>query len=63
MGLFKVRLLRFLRDNWLFLLLVGGILVAFLALRTPASAVGSVEEVDALLQNGKPAFIEFYSNV
>jgi hypothetical protein len=55
-------MLRVLRENWLFLLVVGGIIVAFLALRTPASAVGSVAEVDAIVQNGQPTLVEFYSN-
>ena len=58
----KDRLLRILRENWLFLLIVGGILVAFMALRTPASAVDSAAEVDAMLQDGQPTFVEFYSN-
>jgi len=56
------KMLRFFRENWLILLVVGGIIAAFLALRTPASAVGSVADVDALLQNGQPTFVEFYSN-
>jgi hypothetical protein len=54
--------LRILRENWLFLLLIGGVLVAFLVLRTPGSAVASVDEVDALLQGGQPTLVEFYSN-
>lgn len=56
------RLVRLFRENWLFLLVVGGILVAFLALRTPASAVESLAEVDGLLENGQPTLVEFYSN-
>jgi len=36
------------RENWLFILVIGGILGAFVFLRTPASAVESVAEVDAL---------------
>ena len=55
-------LVRAFRENWLFLLVVGGIVVAFLALRTPASAVASTAEVDAILQDGQPALVEFYSN-
>jgi hypothetical protein len=51
-----------LRGNWLFLLVVGGIVVAFLALRTPASAVGSAAEMEAMLQGGQPTLVEFYSN-
>jgi len=53
---------RALRENWLFLLIVGGIVVAFMALRTPASAVGSMEELDGVLTNGQPTLVEFYSN-
>ena len=55
-------LVRTLRENWLFILVIGGIVVAFMVLRTPASAVGSVAEVDAILQDGQPTFVEFYSN-
>jgi hypothetical protein len=56
------RLGRVWRENWLFLLIVAGIVSAFLVLRTSASAVGSVEEVDAILTNGQPTLVEFYSN-
>ena len=55
-------MVRIFRENWLFLLIVGAVLVGFLALRTPASAVGSVAEVDAILQDGQPTLVEFYSN-
>ncbi len=56
------RLARILRENWLLLLIVGALAVAFLALRTPASAVGSVAEVDAILTSGQPTLVEFYTN-
>jgi hypothetical protein len=56
------RSVRILRENWLFLLVVGGIVGAFVFLRTTASDVSSVAEVDAILQNGRPTFVEFYSN-
>jgi hypothetical protein len=59
---FRDRIVRFIRENWLFVLIVGGIVVGFMALRTPASAVGSVAEVDALLKDGQPTLVEFYSN-
>ncbi len=55
-------LVREIRGNWLFLLVVGGIVVLFLALRTPASVVDSVAEVDAILQDGRPTLVEFFSN-
>ena len=50
------------RENRLFLLVVGGIVAAFLALRTTASPVDSVGEVDAILTGGQPTLVEFYSN-
>lgn len=62
MGTFGNHLLKILRENWLLLLVIGGILLAFLFLRTPGSAVASVEEVDAILTNGRPTLVEFYSN-
>jgi hypothetical protein len=49
-------------ENWLLLLIVGALAVAFLVLRTPASAVGSTAEVDAILTRGQPTLLEFYSN-
>ncbi len=55
-------LIKVVRGNWLLLLLVGAMAVAFLVLRTPASPVASVAEVDAILQSGQPALVEFYSN-
>lgn len=62
MGTLGNQLVKILRENWLLLLVVAGILLAFLFLRTPGSAVASVEEVDAILQNGQPTLVEFYSN-
>jgi hypothetical protein len=59
---FRKGLVRLLRENWLFVLIIGGLIVAFLVLRTPGSAVGSVAEVDAILANGQPTLVEFYSN-
>ena len=50
------------RENWLLLLVIGGLVTAFLVLRTPASAVSTVDEVDAVLQNGQPTLVEFYTN-
>ena len=58
----KARSVRFLRENWLVLLVVGGLVAGFMAFRTQASAVGSVKEVDAVLQDGEPTLVEFYTN-
>lgn len=62
MATFRNHLVKILRENWLLLLVIGGILLAFLFLRTPGSAVASVAEVDAILRNGQPTLVEFYSN-
>jgi hypothetical protein len=53
---------RIVRQNWLVLFVAGALAVAFLALRTPAGAVGSAAEVDEILTNGQPTLLEFYSN-
>jgi hypothetical protein len=58
----KDRFVRFLRENWLFLLVVGGLVAGFLAFRTQASAIGTVTEMDAVLKDGKPTLVEFYTN-
>jgi hypothetical protein len=62
MGALKDWLLRTWRENWFFLLAIGGLVAAFIALRTPASAVDSLAEADALLQTGRPTLVQFYSN-
>jgi len=59
---FALNLVRAVRENWLILLVIGAIAVAFLVLRTPGSHVGSVTEVDSMLQGGQPTLVEFYSN-
>ena len=56
------RAIRFLRENWLFLLVVGGLIAGFMAFRTKASALGTVTEVEAVLQDGEPTLVEFYTN-
>ena len=56
------RMVRLLRENWLLLLIIGAVAVAFLALRTPGSDVASLAEVDAILRDGQPTLVEFYSN-
>ena len=55
-------LARTLKENWLFLLVIVLLAGGFLFLRTPASAVESVGDVDAILVDGQPTMLEFYSN-
>ena len=55
-------LARIVCESWLVLLILGAVAVALLVLRTPASAVSSIDEVDAVLNGGQPTMVEFYSN-
>jgi hypothetical protein len=50
------------RQNALFLLVLLGLIAAFLLLRTRGTELESVEEFDALLGTGQPVVVEFYSN-
>jgi hypothetical protein len=56
------RIVKIWHENWLFVLILGGIIAAFLVLQTSASPLGSVAEAEALLQSGQPTLLEFYSN-
>ena len=51
-----------LRENVFYLLLFGLLAVGFVVLRTTATPVASLAELDALLQGGKPSLLELYSN-
>jgi hypothetical protein len=42
--------------------MMSALVAAFALLRTPASRVASVAEVDALLQGGQPTLVEFFAN-
>ena len=55
-------LLRFAQQNWLGLLILGALVFAFVFLRSPATRVGSTQELDALLADGAPKVVEFYSD-
>lgn len=56
------RTAQILRENWLLLLVVAAVAIVFAALRTPASDVASLAEVEAVLEDGQPTLVEFYSN-
>ncbi len=51
-----------IRQNTLFVLVLLGLVGAFLFLRTRGTQLGSVDEFDALLATGQPVVVEFYSN-
>ena len=55
--------LRFLQQNWLALALIAALVAAFLFLRSPATRVASAQVLDALLADGTPKVVEFYSDL
>ncbi len=51
-----------LRDNWPFLLIFAGMIVAWLLLYTPGTRLESMAAFDQHIQRGQPTVVEFYSN-
>jgi hypothetical protein len=56
-------LMQFVRDNGLLLILLLALVLAFVFLRSPATRVASASELDALLADGTPKVVEFYSDL
>jgi hypothetical protein len=56
------QIISFVRDNALLLVALLGIISVFVFLRTKGTDLESVDEFDALLANGRPVVVEFYSN-
>jgi len=52
----------FLRENALFLAFLAVIVIGFLFLRTRGAKLASVDQFDALIAEGQPVVVEFYSN-
>ncbi len=52
----------FLRSNWLALLVLAALFGGWFLLRTPATALASVEEFDRRIRGGRPVVVEFFSN-
>jgi hypothetical protein len=55
-------ILRFIQQNWLGLAVLAVLVAAFVLLRSPATRVASVQELDVLLGDGAPKVVEFYSD-
>ena len=53
---------RFVQQNWLGLTILAALAIAFVLLRSPATRVTSMQELDAVLADGTPKVIEFYSD-
>ena len=56
------KVLRWMRANWVFVGFLGIIVGAFVVFRTTPSELSSADELSAVIYNGKPTVIEFYSN-
>ena len=56
-------LMQLVRDNWLLLIFLLAVVLAFVFLRSPATKVASARELDALLADGTPKVVEFYSDL
>ena len=54
--------MRVLRGNWVTLLVIAGLALGYVLLRTPDSAMASAEQLVADLSAGNISVIEFYSN-
>ncbi len=53
---------RVIRQNWLGLTILFAMVAAFVLLRSPATRLVSGQELDALLTDGTPNVVEFYSD-
>ena len=55
-------MLRLIQQNWMGLAFLGVLVAAFVLLRSPATRVASMQELDAMLSDGEPKVVEFYSD-
>ena len=53
---------RMIQQNWLGLTILLVLVTAFVLLRSPATRLASGQELDALLTDGTPKVLEFYSD-
>lgn len=56
------RIAHFLRENWVTLLILVGLPLAWLTLRSPGTPLGSVDEFEQSLRTGQPTVVDFFSN-
>jgi hypothetical protein len=55
-------IIRFLRENWVSLLIVIGLPLAWFALRSTGTPVASVADFQSQVQAGQPTVVDFFSN-
>jgi hypothetical protein len=53
---------RFLRENWMIILVLVLILGGYVFLRTPGDDLASTAAFEAISTDGTPLLVEFYSN-
>jgi len=53
---------RFLKENWLVILVIAVMVGGYLYLRTPGDTMASTAEFDARVTGGSPTVLEFFSN-
>ena len=53
---------QFMRTNWLTLLILGIVAVAYLLLQTRATALASIEDFELTVSSGKPVIVSMFSN-
>jgi HAMP domain-containing protein len=55
-------IVRFLRGNWVSLLIVIGLPLAWFALRSSGTPLASAADFESRVQAGKPTIVYFFSN-
>ena len=53
---------RFWRENWSVITVIAVMVGAYVFLRTPGDELASTDSFDALVSDGTPTLVEFYSN-
>ncbi len=58
----KIDWVKLWKENWLTIIVLAVLAVGYIILRTPGDQFASREEIIAVLTDGKPTVVEFYSN-
>ncbi len=53
---------RILQENWLMVFIVAVLIGGYAFLRTPGDGIASTEAFDAVVTDGTPTLVQFYSN-
>lgn len=59
---FATNLLAWIKLNWVLVLMLAAIAGAFIFLRSKPSDIATSNELTAILYDGQPTILEFYSN-